>query len=301
MHLGNVYAALMSWLYARRAGGRWILRIEDLDPQRSRPEYAVQLQEDLLRLGLEWDEGGTVGDKAQGKSAPYVQSLRGHLYEQALERLRQAGLVYPCRCTRAEVMATQAPHQSDGRIVYPGTCRPAIKPFPTDVTHAQGNLRIYVPDMDIRFTDGIAGVQTFNPAKQCGDFVIRRRDGAWAYQLAVVVDDALMGVNQVVRGNDLLLSTAQQIYLYRLLDYPVPEFFHLPLLTNAQGQRLSKRDGSLSLEYLFATLSPQQIIGKVAYLAGLIPYERPCTPEELLNGLPANISYVLRQKTIPTC
>lgn len=256
MHLGNVYAALQSWLSVKRRGGKWILRIEDLDPQRSRREFAEQLEEDLRWLGLSWDEGGL--DNI-GPHGPYVQSQRGDFYEKALNRLRQTGLTYACTCTRADIMAASAPHQSDGRIIYGGRCRPASLPCHAPEPEGRHALRLYAPDRDISFTDRNFGVQKVNLARDCGDFILRRTDGVWAYQLAVVVDDALMGVTEVVRGEDLLLSSAQQIYLYELLGYPIPEFAHIPLLRNEAGQRLAKRDASASLAALRPTRSPEAV------------------------------------------
>ncbi|MDE6330874.1 MAG: tRNA glutamyl-Q(34) synthetase GluQRS [Muribaculaceae bacterium] len=301
MHLGNVVAALLSWVSAKRDGGSWLLRIEDLDPQRSRYEYARQIEDDLSRLGLDWDEGGLDGI---GQAGPYVQSMRGEFYEEALRRLDSQGLLYGCTCTRADILATQAPHQSDGRVVYSGRCRPAAEPPFASVLEpasaaasatgeaGEGSdpltagrrpaLRVAVGDEDIRFVDRYAGECVYNLRRDCGDFIVRRSDGAWAYQLAVVVDDALMGVTEVVRGEDLLLSTAQQIHLYRLLGYEPPEFAHFPLITNADGQRLSKRDRAESLESLFARYTPREIIGMAAYRAGLIPEPMPVGPGEVL-------------------
>lgn len=282
MHMGNIYAALMSWLSVKAKGGKWILRIEDLDPQRSKPEYARQIEDDLRWLGLDWDEGGI--DNI-GINGPYVQSERHDIYEEALSRLEELGLCYPCRCTRADIMATQAPHESDGRIVYRGTCRPSVIPSRYAEPEGRASIRIAVPDEDIVFEDLIRGSQSVNLSRHCGDFVLRRADGAWAYQLAVVVDDALMGVTEVVRGEDLLLSAAQQIYLYRLLGYDVPKFAHIPLMCNEAGQRLSKRDASLSMDYLRAHNTPDQLIGRIAHLAGLLPSPTPITPRELLEKL----------------
>lgn len=281
MHLGNIFTALISWLSARKQGGKWILRIEDLDPQRSKPCHALQIEDDLAWLGLDFDEGGTA-DK--GPCAPYSQSRRNHIYAEALERLERTGLTYPCFCTRADIMATQAPHQSDGRVIYGGTCRPAPQPpFPRPMADSRGATRLYVPDSDITFTDTVCGTHTVNLARHCGDFVLRRADGAWAYQLAVVVDDALMGVTEVVRGNDLLLSTAQQIYLCNLLGFPAPTHAHLPLLCNSAGQRLSKRDASLSMEQLRRRFTPRELTGRLAQIAGLLPYPEPCSPADLVD------------------
>lgn len=279
MHLGNIYTAVMSWLSVKSRDGKWILRIEDLDPQRSKLEYARCIEEDLQWLGLQWDEGGLDGI---GDHGPYVQSRRHHFYEDALSRLKATGMCYPCRCSRADIMATRAPHESDGRVVYKGTCRPSLLPSPYQNIPGSA-VRIAVPDEDISFTDIIKGMQTVNLASQCGDFVIRRSDGAWAYQLAVVVDDALMGVTEVMRGEDLLLSTAQQIYLYRLLGFTPPQFAHLSLICNSQGVRLSKRDSSLSMEYLRRNHTPQQILGTVAHMASLTPSPSPISLSDLLH------------------
>ena len=287
MHLGNIFAALVSWLSARKKGGRWILRIEDLDPQRSRIEYARQIEDDLNWLGLDWDEGG-IDDT--GSHGPYRQSLRANFYEEAISRLKETGLTYPCYCTRADVMATQAPHESDGRIVYAGTCRPASlsgksdSPIITipDTKRTERATRLFVPDEEISFTDRLYGPQSVNLASHCGDFVLRRADGAWAYQLAVVVDDALMGVTDVVRGSDLLLSSAQQIYLYRLLGLTPPRFAHIPLICNESGVRLSKRDSSLSMERLREEYTPQHLIGMLAYISGILPEPFPISAHALL-------------------
>lgn len=276
MHLGNVYTALLSWLSAKRKGGTWLLRIEDLDPQRSKPEFARLIEEDLAWLGLEWDEGGFENEQ-------YCQSHRGLIYEEYFRRLKERGLTYTCHCRRADIMATQAPHQSDGRIVYAGTCRPeGTPPFAACDEDSGGSTRLFVPDKEIVFTDRVCGEQRVNPAKYCGDFILRRADGAWAYQLAVVVDDALMGVTEVLRGDDLLLSTVQQLYLYELFGFKAPEFIHVPLVRNSEGQRLSKRDRSMSMEELRAKHTPEEITGMAAFRAGLTPEPCAISPKELL-------------------
>lgn len=271
MHLGNVFAALLSWADAKSRGGQWILRHEDLDPQRSRREYARQIEDDLQWLGLEPD------------GEPQYQSLRHERYEHAFARLRETGLTYGCTCKRADILATQAPHQSDGRVIYGGRCRPATLPCFSPEPKEKHSVRLYVPDREIRFTDGLYGEQRVNLARECGDFIVRRADGAWAYQLAVVTDDAEMGVNRVVRGCDLLLSAAQQIYLYELLGLEAPEFMHIPLLCNQVGQRLSKRDKSLAMDELRLRYCPEELIGRLAALAGLIAAPIPLSPKEFLN------------------
>jgi len=287
MHLGNIYSAMLSWLSVKQKGGEWVLRIEDLDPQRSRMEYALQAEDDLRWLGMLWDRGGT---QTAGSSDPYIQSERSAVYQQYLHQLQEKGLTYPCYCTRADIMATQAPHESDGRIVYSGHCRRYLrlrpKGYDLRLDDAAANrapsTRLIVPDRDINFTDGHYGPQTVNLASHCGDFIVRRADGAWAYQLAVVVDDALMGVTEVVRGRDLLLSSAQQIYVYELLGFPAPSFCHLPLLINEAGQRLSKRDKALDLGALRERYTAEEIIGILAYAAGQIDRPEPLSLAELL-------------------
>ena len=297
MHLGNVFCALLSWLSAKSQGGEWVLRIEDLDPQRSREEYALQLMDDLQWLGLPWD------------GEPVWQSQRGHIYEEYLLRLTEMGLTYPCHCTRADIMATQAPHETDGRVVYKGTCRPrtidaigaidsidSIGSIDSVIRTPPATTRLIVPDRTIPFTDGHYGPHPLNLAEHCGDYIVRRKDGAWAYQLAVVVDDALMGITEIVRGRDLLLSSPQQIHLRELLfgerktdslttHHPplTVNFFHHPLLCNAEGQRLCKRDKSMDLGYLRNKgTTSQEIIGLLAHLAGLTDTPAPITPAELL-------------------
>lgn len=279
MHLGNVFTALISWLSARKNGGKWLLRIEDLDPQRSKYEYARLIEEDLEWLGLDIDEGGL---DDIGEHGPYRQSQRDDIYYEALSRLNRLGLTYPCHCTRADIMSTQAPHESDGRIIYQGTCRPNHEP-PFEVDNdGRCATRLYVPDKEIQFIDEVFGPQSVNLTHHCGDFILRRADGAWAYQLAVVVDDALMGVTEVVRGCDLLLSTAQQLYLYDLLGFTAPKFIHLPLLCNSAGQRLSKRDKSMNMEELRRRYSPKEVIGQLACMARITDKYEPCTAESLI-------------------
>lgn len=279
MHIGNVFSALLSWLSAKSKGGTWLLRIEDIDPQRSRPEYTELIMDDLEWLGLTWDEGPRTG----GPNGPYSQSMRGDIYGHYLSALKEAGLTYPCYCTRADIMATQAPHESDGRVVYKGTCRS----LPPGTRSGAAATRMRVPAGEtgtISFADGHYGRQTVNLATQCGDFIVRRRDGAWAYQLAVVVDDALMGVTEVVRGRDLLLSSPQQIYLAKTLGFSPPGFTHLPLLCNAAGQRLSKRDRSMDMGALRERYTAREITGMMAHAAGLLPEAAPVSAESLLRG-----------------
>ena len=267
MHAGNVFAALMAWLGVRSAGGRMVLRIEDLDPRGNRPDAAKLLLDDLRWLGLDWDEG------------PYYQSERGEIYVEALRQLDENGLTYPCFCTRAELHAASAPHASDGTFVYAGTCRGlSAEQVAAKAQVRPPATRLRVPDANdetgtIEFRDLVYGPQREVLARDCGDFLVRRSDGVVAYQLAVVVDDALMGVNQVVRGHDLLGSVARQIYLQRLLGYPQPAYAHVPLLVTADGRRLSKRDRDLDLGEIRAhEESPRHLLGLLAAAVGLAEY-----------------------------
>ena len=279
IHLGNILCSLLAWLSVRQKGGRVVLRIEDLDTARCPRKYADQMEDDLRWLGLGWDEGPTVG----GENGSYYQSERTALYQQALEKLENMGLVYPCFCTRAELHAASAPHREDGQVIYAGTCRDltaeeaaerALKRSPA--------LRLRVPDEDVSFVDGHMGLYRENLARDCGDFLLRRSDGMFAYQLAVVVDDAAMGVTEVVRGADLLDSTPRQQLLYRLLDLPAPDFIHFPLLLSHDGRRLSKRNADAGLDVLRGYCTPEEVLGKLAYLAGFNPSAEPKSAERLL-------------------
>ena len=280
LHLGNLFCSLIAWLAAKSQGGKILLRNEDLDVERSRREYALQAQRDLEALGLFWDEGG---DRS-GPHAPYDQSQRFPFYRTQLERLENQGLVYPCFCSRAQLHAASAPHASDGETIYAGTCRGLS---PQEVAERSKTrapaLRLQVPEETIAFTDLHYGPQQQYLPTGCGDFILRRSDGVYAYQLAVVADDGAMGVTQVVRGRDLLSSTPRQILLYRLLGWPVPEFGHTPLLLAPGGRRLSKRDGDQCLSGLLEKgLTPRDVVGRLAFLAGLVEEPCPITPEELL-------------------
>ncbi len=277
LHLGNIFCALLAWASVKSQGGRVLLRIEDLDLERSPRAFADQLESDLQWLGMVFDEGGSSG----GPHQPYYQSERFELYETLLHQVEKAAEIYPCFCSRASLHAASAPHLSDGRILYPGTCY-GLPPETVQEKkkHRLPACRVHVPDKTISFTDGVQGnVSAFLP-RDCGDFVIRRADGVFAYQFAVVADDGLMGVNQVVRGRDLLESTPIQIWLFETLGFPVPEFFHVPLLLDPVGNRLSKRDAALNLSALRERFQPEDIIGLLAFLAGQIPkWEKITLPE----------------------
>jgi len=264
MHLGNAFSCLMAWVASRASGGRMILRVEDLDP-RARDREAVRLVlDDLTWLGLDWDEG------------PYFQSRRAGIYAEAISRLDAMGLTYPCFCTRSELHAATAPHASDGTYVYQGACRNLTAAEVARRTFERPPAtRVRVPDESdpastVRFCDLVRGPQEENLARECGDFLVRRSDGVVAYQLAVVVDDGLMGVNQVVRGSDLLGSVARQTYLHGLLGYEVPSFAHVPLLVTPDGRRLSKRDLDLDLGVIRKReQGPERVVGILAHTIGL--------------------------------
>ena len=268
MHLGNVFAALLAWLSVRSRDGKLVLRMEDLDTQRTSHEFAEVLRQDLIWLGLNWDE----------ETQP--QSVRSAVYTRYFEALMDQGLLYPCYCTRSQLHSVNAPHASDGTYVYPGTCR--------NLTEAEkaafGRLpawRVTVPDREWVVNDKVQGIYRENLATDCGDFVVRRADGVFVYQLAVTVDDAQAGVTEVVRGMDLLSSAPRQMYLQELFGYPHPEYAHVPMLVAPDGRRLSKRDQDLDLGALRKRCKPEEIIGTLACAAGLLPENVPISAKEL--------------------
>jgi glutamyl-tRNA synthetase len=242
---------------ARSQAGSLILRNEDLDRSRCKPEFVNAMFEDLQWFGLRWDEGPDLG----GAYGPYTQSERRRFYLEAFEKLKAGGYVYPCTCTRKDVLrSAQAPHAEEEEPIYPGTCRLAFAPGQATasqpVTKAadrapRANWRFLVPQGEtIEFVDSFYGTQKFIAGSDFGDFVVWRADDLPAYQLAVVVDDAAMEITEVVRGADLLTSTARQILIYRALGLPLPSFFHCPLVLDERGKRLAKRHDSLSLRAL---------------------------------------------------
>ena len=271
MHLGNLFTALLAWLSARADGGEFVLRIEDLDPDRSRAEYAEAIRDDLRWLGLDWD-----------REMP-LQSTQTPVYADQFERLRKRGLIYPCFCTRNELHAASAPHASDGTLLYAGTCR-NLTPAQIASQTRKPAWRIRVPEETISFRDGVFGAVTQNLATACGDFILRRSDGVYVYQLAVVCDDALGGITQVVRGCDLLPSTPRQIWLGRELGFVQPAYYHVPLLVAPDGRRLSKRERDLDMEHLRRRYTPEQLTGRLAFLAGLRPEVSTVAPKELAHG-----------------
>lgn len=269
MHLGNVFAAMLAWLSVRAKDGTLVLRMEDLDPERTSLAHAAVIRDDLSWLGLDWDSEQT------------RQGLRAPAYRAALEQLCAQERVYPCWCTRGDLKAAMAPHAADGKPIYPGTCR-LLRPEERAKKTRPPLLRMRVPDEDVVFTDGVQGAYRENLARQCGDFVLRRADGVFAYQLAVVTDDAAAGVNEVVRGCDLLDSTPRQIYLQRCLGDAEPHYYHVPLLLAADGHRLSKREKDLDMGALRQTSSPERLLGHLAYVAGILDCDEPASACELI-------------------
>lgn len=271
MHLGNLWSCLLAWLAARSQGGRMVLRLEDLDPDRCTQAWCDQVMRDLEWLGLDWD------------NEPVYQSRRTEAYRASFTQLEERGLIYPCYCTRAERLAASAPHRSDGVVIYDGRCR---RLSPQEREELAGTRRpawrVEVPEETVSFVDHIQGPFSQNLARDCGDFILRRSDGVYAYQLAVVVDDAAMGVTQVVRGSDLLDSTPRQLWLQEELGLPHPEYGHVPLLLAPDGRRLAKRDRDQELGILREKYTAPELVGRLAHLAGLIPEPAAVTPAELV-------------------
>ena len=268
MHLGNVFAALIAWLSVRSRNGHLVLRMEDLDTQRTSDAFAQILREDLLWLGLDWDE----------ETQP--QSLRGPVYETYFDLLREKDLLYPCYCTRSQLHSVNAPHLADGTYVYAGTCRELTAQQRAAMGRAP-SWRVRVPDRIWQVDDLCQGRYTENLATDCGDFVVRRADGVFVYQLAVTVDDGLAGVTEVVRGTDLLSSSPRQMYLQELFGFPHPRYGHVPLLLAPDGRRLSKRDKDLDLGILRQRLRPEQLLGSLACTAGLLEKPEAISAREL--------------------
>ncbi|HEV2235446.1 MAG TPA: tRNA glutamyl-Q(34) synthetase GluQRS [Ktedonobacterales bacterium] len=284
LHLGNLRTALLAWLFARASGGSFILRIEDLDLPRVRPGATAQLLDDLRWLGLNWDEGPDVG----GPLGPYYQSQRGALYGAALGRLHARGALYPCYCTRAELARLASAPHDNGRAAarYPGTCRhlSARERRAHEASGRRPAWRFRAPRTPVAFHDAIAGAVSERVAATIGDFVVCRSDGVVAYQLAVVVDDALMGVTQVVRGHDLLASTARQLALYDALAWPRPaDYAHVPLALDERGNRLAKRDAPHGLARARAAgMAPERVVAALAATCGLGHRDVPMSPADLL-------------------
>jgi glutamyl-tRNA synthetase len=280
LHLGNARTALIAWLWARRSGGRFLLRFEDLDSGRVRPGCAQRQAESLAWLGLDWD------------GEPVAQSERTERYEEAIAALRERGVLYECFCSRADVRrAASAPHGPDGPL-YTGVCR-ELTAGERAGRLARGQTPALRARMEgaVEFADDLQGAQRELLERTSGDIVLRRSDGVIAYQLAVVVDDAAQGVTNVVRGADLLASTARQLRLYDLLELaPVPAYAHVPLLLGDDGERLAKRHGAVGLEELRADgADPRTVVGRLAHSAGLLERVEPCSPADLVDGFESSV------------
>ncbi|WP_027389827.1 tRNA glutamyl-Q(34) synthetase GluQRS [Chrysiogenes arsenatis] len=278
LHLGNAWAFLLCYLATKAQQGTLVLRIEDLDPERSRPEYTNAIYRDLEWLGIEWDEGGAGSDPAI-----YQQSRRAEQYQAALQRLIASGHAYPCYCSRKELrQAAGAPHRGE-YTDYPGTCRP-----PRD-SHATENRRhawrVKTDETMWTFCDAIHGECHYTLAQCGGDFPLQRSDGVTAYQLAVVVDDETMQIDTIVRGDDLLHSTPRQLFLQKLLGYRHPQYAHVPLLIDQTGERLAKRHASLEIQALrHQGLAASTLMGYLGWKAGLRDRREPCRAQELIAG-----------------
>lgn len=269
MHLGNVFAALIAWLSVRSRDGELVLRMEDLDTQRTSEEFAQTLREDLAWLGLDYD----------WEMPP--QSTRSQVYDRYFQKLQELRLLYPCYCTRSQLHSVNAPHLCDGTYVYPGTCRNLT----TLQQRAFGRApawRVQVPDRLWTVEDMVQGTFAQNLAADCGDFVVRRADGVYVYQLAVTVDDGEAGITEVVRGVDLLGSAPRQMYLQELFDFPHPVYGHVPLLLAPDGRRLSKRDKDMDLGVLRQRMAPEALIGALAAAAGLLDKAEKISAAELV-------------------
>lgn len=274
LHLGNLSSLLLAWLDARALGGKIVFRLEDLDPARSKKEYAEGIMSDMRRLGLNWDEYPGINN----------QSGRTALYDGAFELLRQKGLLYPCYCSRNQRLAASAPHESYAHDRSVCRCK-TLSASECRTLEAAGKRpawKVSVPDSEIVFTDGHYGLQRVNLAND-GDFIIRRSDGIYAYQLAVSFDDMDMGISRVVRGRDLLSSTAKQIWLIRQLGGSAPDYCHAPLILLGD-RKMSKRFGDLSTAVLLKEHCPEEITGILAKLLGLRESDAPISPNELLQS-----------------
>ena len=268
MHLGNVFAALIAWCSVRSKNGEMVLRMEDLDTQRTSEEFAAILRDDLGWLGLDYD-----------RETP-AQSKRSAVYDRYFDKMQDLGLLYPCYCTRSQLHSVNAPHLSDGTYVYAGTCRNLTEEQRRGFDRKPA-WRVIVPDKIWSLRDRVQGDYTLNLATDCGDMVVRRADGIYVYQLAVTVDDGEAGVTEVVRGMDLLSSAPRQMYLQELFDFSHPEYGHVPMLLAPDGRRLSKRDKDLDLGQLRQKITAEALIGTLAYSSGLIDQNVPVSAREL--------------------
>ena len=275
LHLGNMVSSLLAWLDVRSLGGEMVFRLEDLDPDRSVYEYSCRMADDLEWFGLDWDMGWRSGEHPE-----YAQSNRMEFYERMFECFEARGMIYPCYCSRAQRLAASAPHPGEIQDAGCGCIR--LSPHERLMQTRLPSYKIHVDSCSIDFTDGHYGLHQTRMTAGTDDFIVRRADGVFAYQFAVSYDDAVMGINRVVRGKDLLSSTPKQIWLIQQMGYEAPVYCHAPLMVAADGRKMSKRNGDLSMEVLRNTHSPEQLCGKLAYIAGLLDQPEPITPTELI-------------------
>lgn len=273
LHPGNILCAMLAYLSVRSRGGRFLLRIEDVDVPRCPARLARQCIADLEWLGFTWDE------------PPLYQSERTEVYERYLQQLGAGGHTYPCFCTRARLASLAAPNLGDTQVVYDGRCASLTQEEAARLARDRSPaVRLRVPQETMAFTDGLYGCQQEHLARDCGDFILRRSDGLFGYQLAVVVDDGLCGVTEVVRGRDILSATPRQIWLQRLLDFEQPDYWHIPLLMDANGRRLAKRDRAMDLTALAQRFTPEEVLGQLACAAGITDEPRPASLEALVGA-----------------
>lgn len=276
LHLGNMLSSLLAWLDVRSLGGEMVFRLEDLDPDRSFYGYSCQMADDLSWFGLDWDTGWRPNEHDE-----YAQSTRTALYENVFHQFEELGLVYPCYCSRAQRLAASAPHPGEPQDAGCGCIR--MSEQQRKLLTRKPSYKVHVNDCSIQFEDEHYGLQRTNMCAGSDDFIIRRADGVFAYQLAVSYDDAVMGITRVIRGRDLLDSTSKQIWLIQQMGYEPPVYCHAPLLVVNDGRKMSKRNGDLSMEVLRKTHTPEQLCGKLAYIAGLIKHPDPVAPIDLVS------------------
>lgn len=290
LHLGNLYSFLIAYLAVKQQGGSMRLRIEDLDVTRTKQEYADSCMRMLDAFGLEWED------------EVVYQSQRTEAYLEALAQLEAQDLVYPCFCSRADLHAANAPHFGE-EYVYAGTCRNlSIDEQQQRQLQKQPSTRVKVPAEPICFEDTFQGAQCFDLTQTSGDFIIRRSDKVFAYQLAVVVDDAAMGITSVVRGVDLITSAPRQLFLQNALRYEHPIYGHVPIMINGAGERLAKRKKDVDVEYLLTEqgVSAESILGTLAFSAGIIPERQPISADELVKNADLHALNGLRSINAPS-
>ncbi len=284
--MGNLFAFLIAYLDAKQHRGRIVLRMEDLDPERTSRKRAEEMLRDLEWFGFTWD------------NPLMYQSDREEAYREAFLALERQSLLYPCFCTRTDLHSANAPHRGED-VVYTGTCSHLSRSEQEALAQTRRpSFRVRVNNLPIGFEDIFQGFQCFNLSEATGDFIVRRSDGVYAYQLAVVVDDAAMGITHVVRGFDLISSAPRQLYLQQCLKVSSPQYGHIPLIVDREGKRLAKRNKDASLLYLKeeAHWSAHKILGHLAWIAGLIPEDEPCSLDDLVRL--ANLESLVNKRSI---